>query len=93
MDAESIRFAAGMPLAHDGESIPGYEVESLPAAERAVAVVHHGAMESIGDTWQALMQYLGAAGLSPSGRCREVYLAAPEGDEDAWVTELQQPVA
>ena len=93
MGEESIRFGAGMPLAHDGEAIPGYEVESLPGAERAVTVVHRGAMESIGDTWQALMQYIGAAGLSPSGRCREVYVATPEGDEDAWVTELQQPVA
>jgi len=92
MDEESIRFAAGMPLAA-GETIPGYEVETLPAAPRAVTVVHHGSMETIGDTWQALMQYLGAEGLSPAGRCREVYFSTPDDDLDAWVTELQQPVS
>ncbi|MFC7492366.1 MULTISPECIES: MerR family transcriptional regulator [unclassified Knoellia] len=92
MSEDSIRFAAGMPLAA-GESIPGYEVETLPAAGRAVTVVHHGSMETIGDSWQALMQYLGAEGLSLDGRCREVYIATPHGDEDAWVTELQQPIA
>lgn len=92
MDEESIRFAAGMPL-RAGESIPGYDVETLPAAPRAVTVVHHGSMETIGDTWQALMQYVGAAGLSTTGRCREVYVSTPLEDPDAWVTELQQPIA
>lgn len=91
MDEESIRFAAGMPL-RTGESIPGYEVETLPAAPQAVTVVHHGSMETIGDTWQALMQYLGAAGLSPDGRCREVYISTPLEDPDAWEVELQQPL-
>ena len=92
VDDEEIRFGAGMPLS-DGQSLPGYDVETLPAVERAVTVVHHGAMESISDTWQALLQYIGAEGLSPAGRCREVYVSTPEGDEDSWVTELQQPVA
>ncbi|KGN38698.1 MerR family transcriptional regulator [Knoellia subterranea KCTC 19937] len=91
-DEDEIRFAAGMPL-RENESIPGYDVETLPTVERAVTVVHRGSMETIGDTWQALMQYIGAAGLSPSGRCREVYISTPLDDEDAWVTELQQPVA
>lgn len=91
-DGDGLRFGAGMPL-QDGQSIPGFEVETLPAVERAVTVVHHGSMETIGDTWQALMQFIGAEGLSPSDRCREVYVSTPQGDEDAWVTELQQPVA
>ncbi|KGN32646.1 MerR family transcriptional regulator [Knoellia sinensis KCTC 19936] len=91
-DADTLRFAAGMPLAAN-ESIPGYEVETLPASARAVTVVHHGSMETIGDTWQALMQYIGAAGLSPTDRCREVYISTPQDDPDSWVTELQQPVS
>lgn len=92
-DESSIRFAAGMPVAPGASPLPGWDVETLPAVARAVTVTHHGSMETISDTWQALMQYVGAQGLSPAGRCREVYLSTPLGDEDAWVTELQQPVA
>ena len=88
-----IRLGTGLPITEAAASLPGTEVESLPAADRAVTVVHHGDMSSIQNTWQQLMRYCAASGLSPTGRCRELYLSTPEGREDAWVTELQQPVS
>jgi effector-binding domain-containing protein len=50
-------------------------------------------METIGATWQALHEHIEARDAHPSGPCREVYLAAPMDDPDAWVTELQPPIA
>ncbi|HQY98143.1 MAG TPA: MerR family transcriptional regulator [Phycicoccus sp.] len=92
-EGDGMRIAAGVPVTDASPTIPDTEEETLPAVDRAVTVVHHGDMASIQNTWQQLMRYCAAAGLSPSGRCREVYLATPLGREDAWVTELQQPVA
>jgi len=89
---EGLTVGAAVPVTGAVPSRPGLEAATLEAAERAVTVTHHGDMESISQTWQQLMQYCAAAGLSPVGRCREVYRETPEGNEDAWVTELQQPV-
>lgn len=87
-----IRLGTGVPLTPDTPDVPGTERGELPAAPRGVTVVHRGDMRTIQDTWQQLMRYCAASGRSPSGPCREVYLSTPEGREDAWVTELQQPV-
>ena len=90
---DGMELSACIPQTGDLPLLPGTEHVELPGAERAITVVHHGDMETIGDTWQALMQYVGAQGHSPAGDCREVYLATPMDDQDNWITELQQPIA
>lgn len=90
---EPMEIGAGVPVVPGLAPIPDTETVDLEAADRAVVTTHHGDMETIADTWQALHQYLGAQGLTPAGRCREVYLHTPEGRMDDWVTELQQPIA
>jgi DNA-binding transcriptional MerR regulator len=80
-------------FAYDGAAAPGFEIGELPAVAEAVTLVHLGSMEGIGASWQAIGRWLEANGAEPSGACREVYLEAPMDDEDAWVTELQQPFA
>ncbi|MEI2779287.1 MAG: MerR family transcriptional regulator [Tetrasphaera sp.] len=90
---EPMEIGAGVPAIDGLPPIPGTEPAELEAADRAVVTVHHGDMETIADTWQALHRYLGAQGLSPAGRCREVYHQTPLDRPDDWVTELQQPVA
>ena len=92
-DGDSLRLGAGVPVQPDSPTVPDTELETLPAVDRAVTVVHQGDMASLPNTWQQLMRYCAAAGLSPTGRCREVYLSTPQGREDAWVTEIQQPVS
>lgn len=91
--AEGMQIAAAYPTVLESVPVDGVEVADLTAVARAVTVVHHGSVETIGDTWQALMRHLEAEGLSPSGPGREVYLETPLDDGDRWVTELQQPVA
>jgi DNA-binding transcriptional MerR regulator/effector-binding domain-containing protein len=71
----------------------GVQVATLDAAAKAVAVLHHGGMETIGDTWQALARHIEDKGYRSAGTAREVYLHMPmDADSAGWVTELQQPV-
>lgn len=87
-----IELGVGLPIGADDVAVEGTELGTLPAASRAVTVVHRGDMATISDTWQALMRRIEAQGLSPQGTCREVYLDTTSTDEADWVTELQQPV-
>lgn len=93
MSENDLQFGAGMPVQPGDADVPGTQRHTLPAAARAIVTTHHGDMATIGDSWQALHQYIGAQGLSPDGPCREVYRHSPLGDEDNWITDLQQPVA
>lgn len=94
---EGMEIAAAFPTAL-AQAPPrlaasGVQVEELEAADRAVTVLHHGGMETIGQTWQALATHVEDKGYRPVGRAREVYLHMPmDGDPATWVTELQQPV-
>ncbi|WP_374457242.1 MerR family transcriptional regulator [Nocardioides sp.] len=93
---ERTGIGAAVPITEDtrarAEGVAGVEVTTLPVVDRAVTVVHHGAMDTIGETWQALEAEVERRGLRSVGRCREVYLEEPQDNPDAWVTELQQPV-
>jgi len=91
-DGDPMEIAACIPQTEGLPLLPGTEHVELAAVPRAITVVHRGDVETIGDTWQALQQYVGAQGLSNTGRCREVYIATPMDRPDDWVTELQQPV-
>jgi effector-binding domain-containing protein len=77
-------------FAHDGPAAVGFDVVDLPPTA-ALTTVHHGAMDTVGDTWQELVRQAEAQGHRLTGPGREVYLEVPE-DPSAWVTELQQPV-
>jgi hypothetical protein len=89
-------LAAALPITEaaraKAESVNGIVVEEIPPVDRAVTVVHLGARDSISQTWQALAREVHIRGLRPVGRCREVYLEAPQDNPDSWVTEFQQPV-
>ena len=68
----------------------GFDVVDLPPTA-ALTTVHHGAMDTVGDTWQELVRQAEVQGCRLTGPGRELYLEMPE-DPSAWVTELQQPV-
>jgi len=74
-----------------GQKADGFDIGGLPEETEAVTLVHRGSMAGIGDSWGAVFGWLGESGLIPSGPCREVYTESPSGDQDSWVTELQQP--
>jgi effector-binding domain-containing protein len=93
MGAEGgILITAGFPVSSD-VSAPDVEVVDLPAVERAATVVHNGRMDTIGDSWMALLGWVEQNGLQLSGPGREYYHETPLDRPDDWVTELQQPVA
>jgi DNA-binding transcriptional MerR regulator/effector-binding domain-containing protein len=89
---DEIRFGAGLPVTVDAVGVDGVEVVDLPARPRALTLIHDGAMDTIGLSWEALMREVDARGLTSNGACREVYLEATNPDQQDWVTELQQPV-
>ena len=95
--ADGMGLGVAAPIAESARSaalsVAGVEVDELPSADRALAVTHYGAMDTIGQTWQDLMTEVERRGLAFAGRGREVYLETPDDNPDAWVTELQQPVA
>jgi DNA-binding transcriptional MerR regulator len=94
---DRMQIAAAFPVAVT-EPTPafvaaGVQVATLDAVEHAVTVLHRGGMETIGDTWQALVRHIEDEGHRTTGVAREVYLHMPmDQDPAGWVTELQQPV-
>lgn len=74
-------------------STDGARVVDLPAVERALTTIHRGAMVRIGESWQALAAEVDARGEAVGEPGREVYHHIDPADPEAWVTELQQPVA
>lgn len=73
--------------------VEGLQLTDLPATEAAV-LAHRGSMQSIGQSWQALEQWIAESEeWVASGPSREVYLQSGEDvPMDEWVTHLQQPV-
>ncbi|MFE7429829.1 MerR family transcriptional regulator [Streptomyces sp. NPDC057545] len=69
----------------------GITVVELPPVE-AATVVHRGSMDDVLSTAQALARWIDANGYRSAGYAREVNLECPD-DRDAWVTELQEPIA
>ncbi|WP_028479622.1 MerR family transcriptional regulator [Nocardia sp. CNY236] len=66
-------------------------IVDLPPVEQAATIMHHGSMETVLPTVQALGHWIDANGYRSAGYPREISLSC-EGDHDGWVTELQEPV-
>ncbi|HWE91826.1 MAG TPA: MerR family transcriptional regulator [Pseudonocardiaceae bacterium] len=87
---DTIIVHAAVPVPADATPVDCLSVVELPAVE-AATVVHRGAMDGVLWTYQSLAQWIDANGYQFDGYARELYLECPE-DENAWVTELQEPV-
>ncbi|MCT2594101.1 MerR family transcriptional regulator [Streptomyces sp. N2-109] len=83
----TVQVAAAVPLQDDGE----LRVLDLPPLDQAAALVHHGSMDTVLPTVQALARWIDGNGYRSTGLPREVTLECPD-DRDGWVTELQAPV-
>ncbi|WP_133765423.1 GyrI-like domain-containing protein [Amnibacterium kyonggiense] len=73
-------------------AVDGLQVHVLPAVDRAAVTVHAGAMASIDRSWQALMDAAAERGETLRSPSREVYLTAGDVPQEAWRTELVQPL-
>jgi effector-binding domain-containing protein len=69
-----------------------FAVLDLPGIEQAATIVHHGPMDQVMPTGEALARWIDENGYRPLGLFREVYLEVAD-DQENWVTELQAPVA
>jgi len=67
---------------------------TLPAVKVA-SIIHRGAHENIGKSYEALMKWIAENGLKPVGDAREHYLRCPHTTPvpAGYVTEIQIPVA
>ncbi len=54
------------------------KVQTLPAVDTMACVVHHGPFKTIGEAYQAIMQWIDQNGYRISGPGREVVLREPE---------------
>jgi len=69
----------------------GVSIVDLPEVDSAAAIIHHGSMDDVLPTGQALARWIDANGYRSAGYSREVTLNwCP--DPEQWVTELQQPI-
>lgn len=60
-----------------------------------ITVLHHGAYDTIAETYSLFMAYLGQNAITPMGVFREVYLECEQmhGDDSSkYVTEIQVPI-
>ena len=82
---------AAVPVAAAAAADHGFSVVDLAQVESAAAIIHHGSMDDVLSTGQALARWIDANGYRSAGYAREVTLEWST-DPDQWVTELQQPI-
>jgi DNA-binding transcriptional MerR regulator len=82
---------AAVPVVAEPGGDHGFRVVDLPEVDHAAAVIHHGSMNDVLSTGQALARWIDASGYRTAGYVRELTLEWSE-DPDQWVTELQQPI-
>jgi DNA-binding transcriptional MerR regulator len=82
---------AAVPVVTAGGGDHGFGVVDLAEADRAAAIIHHGSMDDVLPTVQALARWIDANGYRSASYAREVTLQW-SADPDQWVTELQQPI-
>ncbi|MFD1542294.1 MerR family transcriptional regulator [Nonomuraea guangzhouensis] len=91
-DDGAVIVHAAFPVTVGPEDRHDFQIVALPGIETAATIIHHGSMEEVGSTFQALAHWIEENGYRASGLGREVYLHCPD-DLAEWVTELQIDVA
>ncbi|HUR03916.1 MAG TPA: MerR family transcriptional regulator [Nonomuraea sp.] len=91
-DDGAVTVHAAFPVSVEPAGRHDFQIVALPRIETAATIIHHGSMEEVGSTFQALAHWIEENGYRSSGLAREVYLHCPD-DVAEWVTELQIEVA
>jgi DNA-binding transcriptional MerR regulator len=82
---------AAVPVVAAAPAEHGFGVVDLPEVAAAASIIHHGSMDDVLSTGQALARWIAANGYRSDGYAREVTLEWSP-DREQWVTELQQPI-
>jgi DNA-binding transcriptional MerR regulator len=91
-DGDGVLVNAAIPVDADPGEDHDFVIVDLPEIEQAATIVHRGSMDNVMRTIQTLAAWIEANGYRSAGYNRELYIECGE-DRDAWVTELQEPVA
>jgi len=89
--ADAVVVHAAVQVAADLGDVDGFSVVDLPEVDRAATIIHHGSMDDVLPTGQALARWIDATGLRSIGYAREL-MVEWSPDPEQWVTELQQPI-
>jgi DNA-binding transcriptional MerR regulator len=82
---------AAVPVATGPGEAGDVSLVDLAGVDSAAAIIHHGSMDDVLPTGQALARWIDANGYRSAGYAREVTLNWSP-DPEQWVTELQQPI-
>ena len=90
-DAGAIKVHAALPIAERPDGQQDYGVVDLSEIPAAATLIHHGPMDHVLPSIQALARWIDASGYRSLGYARELTLQFGEVGDD-WVTELQEPI-
>jgi len=85
---------ACVPVDDKYQGLPTVRCADLPTV-KAASVIHHGAYNTLSQSYQAVLKWVEANGYQVHGPIREIYLQCAEPlrqDDDAYVTEIQFPL-
>jgi len=91
-DGDGVLVHASLPVNAGPGDDHDFSIVDLPEIEQAATIVHRGSMDNVMPTIQTLARWIDANGYRSAGYDRELYIECGE-DRDAWVTELQEPIA
>ncbi|MEH1102074.1 MerR family transcriptional regulator [Micromonospora sp. CPCC 205561] len=89
---ESVVVHAGVAVAVDPSAAPDLAVVELSAVAAAATIIHHGSMDEVEVSTQALAAWIEANGWRADGYARELYVEYCQDEPEKGVTELQLPV-
>jgi DNA-binding transcriptional MerR regulator len=90
-DAGAIKVHAALPIAEQPGGQQDFNVVDLSEIPAAATLIHHGSMDNVLSSIQALAKWIDASGYQSLGYAREVTLKFGAVRDD-WVTELQEPI-
>ena len=91
-DAGAITVHAALPVAERPGGRQDFGVVDLSEIPAAATLIHHGPMDDVLPSIQALARWIDASGYQSLGYAREVTLKFGDVRDD-WVTELQEPIS
>ncbi|RLK23086.1 DNA-binding transcriptional MerR regulator [Micromonospora sp. M71_S20] len=91
-EGEAVVVHAGVTVAADPAAARDFAVVDLPPVPAAATIIHHGSMDEVEGSVQALAAWIEANGWRADGYARELYLDYSPDEPEKGVTELQLPV-
>ncbi|KAB1938970.1 MerR family transcriptional regulator [Micromonospora sp. ALFpr18c] len=91
-DGDAVLVHAGVTVAAGVSPASDVVVRNLPAVRTAATIIHHGSMDDVESSMQALARWIEENGYRTDGYAREVYLEYSQDTPEKGVTELQLAV-